>query len=196
MRGLEKNRMGRGHTSDIPRTSRLLDRIGPVGRFDENRILGSRTRGPGSRNQITKIKNSVTSIRNNTLIARNKSGQSNLALVRSPKAALLARPAPSLPSWAFLFITGMEEPPFPSPTTLFSPEEKASAPLNEGSSPLTREVYVGHGGVSRHARHLSTLISETSTNSEEGVREVVQISHGQILHGQKSHGHISLPPHW
>ena len=33
MRGLEKNRMGRGHTR--MRTSRLYDRIGPVGRFDE-----------------------------------------------------------------------------------------------------------------------------------------------------------------
>ena len=36
MRGLEKNRMGRGHVHT--RTSRLLDRIGPVGRFDENLI--------------------------------------------------------------------------------------------------------------------------------------------------------------
>ena len=36
MRGLEKNRMGWGHTY-IQRTSRLYDRIGPVGRFDENK---------------------------------------------------------------------------------------------------------------------------------------------------------------
>ena len=40
MRGLEKNRMGRGQIpnrfqTDIRRTSRLLDRISPVGRFDD-----------------------------------------------------------------------------------------------------------------------------------------------------------------
>ena len=37
MRGLKKNRMGRGHIYIYIHTwtSRLLDRIGPVGRFDE-----------------------------------------------------------------------------------------------------------------------------------------------------------------
>ena len=37
---LKKNRMGRGHQTDKQtdrRTSRLLDRIGPVGRFGENK---------------------------------------------------------------------------------------------------------------------------------------------------------------
>ena len=39
MRGLEKKRMKRDiqtHRQTDRRTSRLLDRIGPVGRFDEN----------------------------------------------------------------------------------------------------------------------------------------------------------------
>ena len=38
MRGLAKNGMGRGciHISTYPQTSRLLDQIGPVGRFGEN----------------------------------------------------------------------------------------------------------------------------------------------------------------
>ena len=38
MRGLDKNRMGKGqtHKHTDTRTSRLLERIGPVGRFDEN----------------------------------------------------------------------------------------------------------------------------------------------------------------
>ena len=38
MRGLEKNRMERGHTH--MRTSQLYDQIGPVGRFDENHAYG------------------------------------------------------------------------------------------------------------------------------------------------------------
>ena len=42
MRGLEKRRMGRGQTNTVrdKRTLRLLDPIGPVGRFNENTLFG------------------------------------------------------------------------------------------------------------------------------------------------------------
>ena len=41
MRGLEKNRIERGQSRKHThrRTSRLLDQIGPVGRFDENQFV-------------------------------------------------------------------------------------------------------------------------------------------------------------
>ena len=37
MRGLEKNRMGRGH-GDNTRTSRLVDQLGPEGRVGEKSL--------------------------------------------------------------------------------------------------------------------------------------------------------------
>ena len=40
MRGLEKNRMGRGQTDTHTRTCRLLDQLGPEGRVGENNRPG------------------------------------------------------------------------------------------------------------------------------------------------------------
>ena len=39
MRGLKKNRMKRDNIQIHRRTSQLYDRIGPVGRFDENTAI-------------------------------------------------------------------------------------------------------------------------------------------------------------
>ena len=40
MRGLEQNHMGRGHQTDT-QTLQLLDRIGPVGQFGENKVASA-----------------------------------------------------------------------------------------------------------------------------------------------------------